>query len=333
MQCYVIRRVKLVYEDPIARESQEFAFPVRFGRSRSQTEVALRCRTDPRDPGSEENKEASLRISRCHLEFVLTEGRPAVINRGSPRITMLNAELLAGPEPKAIADGDIVKIGDLIGFRVKLDAGLVRLTREEPPGAAPVTIESDIKPDLVEYSRSMETSILVIMFTDQVGSTNMADAIGEQAFHKVRRARDKIQSDIVVRRSAGRMVKSTGDGMLCVFQEPKTAIDRAVEIQRSLHAYNADKPAEQHLKMRIGLDMGQVVIDRQLSFDVFGMHVNRAARVMSEADAGEIYLSSSVYDTAKGWTSDADYTITSLGSRKLKGISGEEVLYKVEFKP
>lgn len=325
--------MKLIYEDPVASEKLEFAFPVRFGRSRSQTEVALRCRTNPRDADSDEDKEGSLRISRCHLEFVLKDGRPAVINRGSPRITMLNTDLLAGPDPKTIADGDIVRIGDLIGFRVKIEDGAVRLTREEPPGASPVTIGSDIKPDLVEYSRSMETSILVIMFTDQVGSTNMADAVGEQAFHKVRRARDKIQSEIIGRRSAGRTVKSTGDGMLCVFQEPKTAIDRAVELQRALAAYNGDKPAEQHLKMRIGLDMGQVVIDRQLSFDVFGMHVNRAARVMSEADAGEVYLSASVYDAAKGWISDADYTISSLGSRKLKGISEEEVLYRVEFKP
>ena len=327
--------MKLVYVDPVTKETRTYDLKVvaavRFGRSREDNHVVLRCRKDPLNANSEEDRDFSLKISRHHMEIALQDGRAVVIDRGAKKGTFLDDRQLAANEPHILADGDIVKVSDVVHLRIGVQPGEVRVTREEP-GRTFVTVLGKTEAKTVsEYSKSLETSMMVVLFTDQVGSTKQADTLGEKEFHKLRRKRDKIQTEIVQRGGAGRTVKSTGDGVLCVFNAPQMALERCIEIQRTLKAHNQTVAPGEQIHMRIGVDMGQVAIDRQFNFDVFGMHVNRAARVMSHADGGEILLTKTLYDSVRGWMTRTDISFVSLGEIELKGISEPVHLYRLVY--
>lgn len=324
--------MNLVYEDPVAGESRPFdlsAAPVRFGRSREENSIALRCRKDPSNPQSEEDRELSLLISRHHLEIRLQDGRPVAVDLGSKKGTSLGGRRMEPNLPHPLADGDILRIGDVLQFNVVVQSDAVRLVRAE---SARAIIDPRAARTAADFSRGLETSILVILFTDQVGSTKMADALGDKTFHKIRRARDKIQSDIIGRAGDGRTIKSTGDGLLCVFNAPHVALERAVEVQRAIAAHNQSRPELERVVMRIGLDMGEVAIDREFNFDVFGTHVNRAARVMDKADGGQILMTRAVADTAGAWAASAGHALASVGDVPLKGFADPVPLYRLDYR-
>lgn len=322
--------VKLVYVDPAAAPVMfDLARKkiVRFGRSREDNQVVLRCRKNPDNPSSPEDRDFSLKISRSHLEVILQDGRPAVVDRGSKKGTFLGDRQLAANEPHVLADGDVIRVSDVIGLRVAIGPGEIRVTREEPRRSFSLVLGKSEAKTVSEFSQSMETSRLVVLFTDQVGSTRMADALGEKAFHKVRRRRDKLQTDIIQRDGSGRVVKSTGDGLLCVFHAAVDAVARAVEMQQTLQKHNAEHPGLEQIAMRMGIDMGAVTIDRHFNFDVFGMVVNRASRVMDQAGGGEIVVTQAVREAA----TDIGHAFKPLGLTQLKGISEAEALFRVDY--
>ena len=317
--------MKLVYVDPAA-EPLTFDLArkkiVRFGRAREDNQVVLRCRKNPAGP---EDRDFSLKISRHHLEILLQDGRPAVVDRGSKKGTFLGDRKLAANEPHVLADGDVIAVSDVMHLRVAIGPGEIRVVREEPRRAFSLVLGKTEAKTVSEFSQSMETTRLVVLFTDQVGSTRMADALGEKAFHKVRRRRDRLQTDIIQRDGAGRVVKSTGDGLLCVFHAAPAAVQCAVEVQKALKTHNEEHPDQEQLKMRIGIDQGAVAIDRHFNFDVFGIVVNRASRVMDQAGGGEIVVTKAVHDAA------TEFKYTAMGETRLKGISEAEALFRVDY--
>lgn len=327
--------MKLIYYDPVGNNTQSFDLEkvdaVRFGRARDKNQVVLRCRKDSTDPRSEEDRDFSLKISRQHLQIRLQDGRAVVVDQNAKKGTFLGDRKLATEEPHILADGDVIKISDVLYLRVEIQPGETRLIREEPERSHNLVLGKGEQQTLTNFSKSMETSRLVILFTDQVGSTRMADLVGEKQFHKIRRKRDRIQTEIIKRGGSGRTVKSTGDGLLCVFSSPQAAVERAVEIQRALSEFNASNAEEERIQMRIGLDMGQVTIERQFNFDVFGMHVNRASRVMDKAEGGQILISKNVYDAVKSWLAKSGFRPADLGGFELKGIGEPERLYRIEY--
>src|SRR5918996_2019791 len=89
-----------------------------------------------------------------------------------------------------------------------------------------------------ETSRE-ETSVRVVFFDDMRGSTALKELLAErsdeEAFHELRREHDRLVSEIVGRDGAGEVIKSTGDGLLVLFEKPSIAVERALEIQDRLH--------------------------------------------------------------------------------------------------
>jgi adenylate cyclase len=79
----------------------------------------------------------------------------------------------------------------------------------------------------------------------------------------------------------GRLVKTTGDGMLVEFSSVVDAVSCAVALQRGMAARNVDVPLDQRIEFRIGINMGDVIVDGD---DVYGDGVNVAARLESLAD-------------------------------------------------
>ena len=142
--------------------------------------------------------------------------------------------------------------------------------------------------------------VFVIWFDDVRGSTVMKEEMSrttdESAFQRVRKEHDDLVKEIIERDHAGQVIKSTGDGILAVFWRPSIAIERSAEIQEQLHSHT-------HLSVRIGMDMGEVRFEsdgRQL-LDVFGRHVDWAARAAQLADGGHVCCTRSVYLDAFSW--------------------------------
>ena len=95
----------------------------------------------------------------------------------------------------------------------------------------------------------------------------------------------------------GRIVKTTGDGVLVEFASAVDAVRCAMEIQRGMAERNADIPDDRRVVFRIGINVGDIIIDED---DIYGDGVNIAARLELLASPGEICLSENTYTQIKG---------------------------------
>ena len=172
------------------------------------------------------------------------------------------------------------------------------------------------------FRQSRNTSVLTIMFTDIQGFTRLTEERGDAYSNEVRKNHDALLVPIIERDGAGRVIKHIGDAVMAVFAEPSAAVSRALEIQEALRQYNKNHSDQPPLLVRIGLHMGQVTVEDKMSLDVFGRHVNRASRVEGLAEGGHVYMTYSVFDSAKSWLSEktGDAAWVSHGRYQVKGI-------------
>lgn len=181
-----------------------------------------------------------------------------------------------------------------------------------------------------EYRKKRNTAVLTIMFTDIQGFTALTENKGETYVHELHMQHDKILVDIIEEDHAGIVIKYIGDSIMAVFSEPTAAADKTLKIQRSLHEFNKAHPELDDIKVRIGLHMGQTVIENKMQTDLFGRHVNKASRVESLAAGGHVYISYPVYDSVKSWLMDVKTAGSKFhGSYFLKGISKAEDIYEI----
>ena len=115
-------------------------------------------------------------------------------------------------------------------------------------------------------------------------------------------------------RSGGRLVKSTGDGILATFDSPGAAIRCATALR--------DRLQEVGIEIRAGLHTGEI---QPRGADVGGIAVHVAARVMGAAGAGEVLVSRTVRDLVAG----SDVALEDRGSHALKGIGGDWQLFAI----
>jgi class 3 adenylate cyclase len=170
-----------------------------------------------------------------------------------------------------------------------------------PPSEDDLRQVTDTDLDKVEaFSKTKKTSVLVVFFDDMKGSSvlkqQMTVLSDENVFQDLRREHDELLTQVITRDGVGEVIKSTGDGLLAVFTEPSIAVERALEIQEKLYRHP-------YIHVRIGLDMGQVRAEAAggVQRDLFGRHVDWAARAESLADGGHILVTRSVYTDAFGW--------------------------------
>jgi adenylate cyclase len=127
-----------------------------------------------------------------------------------------------------------------------------------------------------------------------------------------------IRTDLVdpaVAAHRGRIVKTTGDSMLVEFASAVDAARGAVGIQRGMAAQNADVSPDHRLEFRIGLHVGDIIIDEN---DIFGDSVNTAVRLRSIADPGGVCVSDDAYRQIRG---KVEITWDDLGPQPLKNIA------------
>jgi adenylate cyclase len=113
----------------------------------------------------------------------------------------------------------------------------------------------------------------------------------------------------------GRIVKNTGDGFLAEFSSVVDAVRCAVEVQRAMGARNAAVPAEQRIEFRVGINLGDVIVEEH---DIFGDGVNVAARLEALAEPGGICISGIVHDQVRDKLA---YFFEDEGEQKVKNIS------------
>jgi class 3 adenylate cyclase len=196
----------------------------------------------------------------------------------------------------------------------------------------PIELTSQELSSVERYRQLRQTSVLVILFTDLKGFTELTERRGERYALDLLKRHDEILVRAIEEDSGGLVVKHIGDSIMAVFSEPSTAVERALRIQERIRAHNEGNPDDDGLAVRIGLHMGQVAVENQTQIDLFGRHVNRASRVEGLADAGQIYLTYPVFDSARGWLASGtrgSLAWKSHGNWLLKGIKEPVAIYEV----
>jgi len=157
--------------------------------------------------------------------------------------------------------------------------------------------------DVVSYSR--------LMGADEVGTLNSLKA------HR----RDLI--DPVIAGHRGRIVKTTGDGLLVEFASVVDAVICAVAIQLGMFGRNAKEAEDKRIVFRIGINVGDIIIDGD---DIFGDGVNIAARLEALAEPGGVLVSRAVHDQVRD---RLEVAFEDLGERELKNIARPVRVYRV----
>src|SRR3954463_7696500 len=121
-------------------------------------------------------------------------------------------------------------------------------------------------------------------------------------------------TDDLVAKHGGRLVKSTGDGMLLEFPSVVDAVECAVAVQAVMARRNEGVPVDRRMLFRIGINLGDILIEGN---DILGDGVNIAARLEGIAEPGGICISSSAYDQVRG---KVTVEFADLGEQKLKNI-------------
>ncbi len=159
----------------------------------------------------------------------------------------------------------------------------------------------------------MERRLAAILAADVVGYSRLIRADEEGTLARLKALRDEI-IDPKIAEHNGRIVKLMGDGMLVEFASVVDAVRAATEVQRSITEHNARWPEEKRIVFRIGINMGDVVIDGD---DIQGDGVNMAARLEGLAEAGGICISGSVHDQVRD---RLDLAFEDMGEREVKNI-------------
>jgi class 3 adenylate cyclase len=157
--------------------------------------------------------------------------------------------------------------------------------------------------------------LATVLFTDIVGSTERASALGDGAWRALLERHDILVRD-EVQRHRGRFVKSLGDGVLATFDGPSRAISGAIAIREGVRALGLD--------IRAGLHTGECEL--LADDDIGGLAVHIGARISGLAKPGEVLVSSTVRDLIVG----SGWTLTDLGENDLKGVPGPWRIFAVD---
>ena len=167
----------------------------------------------------------------------------------------------------------------------------------------------------------MERRLAAILAADVVGYSRL---MGEDEAGTLERLkslrRELVQPGITERK--GRIVKLMGDGLLAEFPSVVEAVQCAADIQRSMIGREADLPNERRIKLRIGVNLGDIIVEGS---DIYGEGVNVAVRLEALADPGGICISGKVYEEVRNKLPTA---FEDLGEQEVKNIAEPVRVYR-----
>jgi class 3 adenylate cyclase len=155
--------------------------------------------------------------------------------------------------------------------------------------------------------------LVTVLFTDIVGSTERAREVGDRRWRELLDTHDRLAHELV-HREGGKLVKTTGDGILAIFDGPGRAIRCAAALREELRPTGLD--------IRAGLHTGEV---ERRGDDVGGIAVHIGARIMGVAAPGEVLVSRTVRDLVAG----SGIALESRGTHALRGVGDDWPLFAV----
>jgi adenylate cyclase len=161
--------------------------------------------------------------------------------------------------------------------------------------------------------KRVERRLAAVMAADVAGYSRLMGADEEGTLGKLKALRKTLVDPKIVEHR-GRVVKTTGDGMLVEFASVVDAARCAVEVQRDMAVQNADVPQDSRIEFRIGVHVGDVIIDDD---DIFGDGVNIAARLEGIAEPGCVCISDDAHRQIRG---KVDFSYNDMGLQTLKNI-------------
>jgi adenylate cyclase len=160
----------------------------------------------------------------------------------------------------------------------------------------------------------VERRLAAVLAADVAGYSRLMGANEEGTLARLKVVRRALV-DPVIAAHRGRIVKNTGDGVLVEFASAVDAVRSSAEVQRGMAEQNAALPQDQRIEFRIGIHVGDIMIDDN---DIFGDGVNIAARLEGIAEAGGVCISDDAYRQVRGKVGLACY---DLGLQTLKNIA------------
>ena len=169
---------------------------------------------------------------------------------------------------------------------------------------------------------SQTRRLAAILAADVVGYSRLIGADEEGTLERLKALRRDV-IDPRISQHHGRIVKTTGDGLLVEFSSVVDALRCATEVQKMMAERNLNVPPETRIEFRVGIHQGDIVVD---DGDIFGDGVNVAARLETLADPGGICVSARVQEDAAG---KLDLTFEDMGEQSLKNIARPVRVYRV----
>lgn len=159
----------------------------------------------------------------------------------------------------------------------------------------------------------VERRLTAVLAADVAGYSRLTGADEEGTLSRLKAHRENL-IDRKISEHRGRVVKTTGDGLLLEFPSVVDAVRCAVQVQQGMERRNAEIPAEKQIRFRVGINVGDIIID---SDDIYGDGVNIAARLEGLAEPGGICISDDAYRQVRD---KLDYRFEDLGEQQLKNI-------------
>src|ERR1700704_5674091 len=156
--------------------------------------------------------------------------------------------------------------------------------------------------------------LAAILAADVAGYSRLMGGDEEGTLERLKEHR-RLLVDPKIAEHHGRIVKTTGDGLLVEFASVVDAVRCAVEVQREMADRNSGVPADRRIEFRIGINVGDIIID---DGDIFGDGVNVAARLEALAEPGGICVSRVVRDQVRD---KLDFAFADMGGQQVKNIA------------
>ena len=164
--------------------------------------------------------------------------------------------------------------------------------------------------------------LAAILAADVAGYSRLTGRDEEGTLERLRKLRRELINPAVALHR-GRVVKTTGDGILIEFPSVVDAVRCALDVQRGMDGLNVDVPADQRIEFRVGINLGDVVVEGE---DLLGDGVNVAARLEGISNPGGICISDAAYQQVRD---KLDVTFKDTGEQQLKNIARRVRVYRV----
>ncbi|SDJ93310.1 MULTISPECIES: adenylate/guanylate cyclase domain-containing protein [Bradyrhizobium] len=179
-------------------------------------------------------------------------------------------------------------------------------------------------PTAIEPVAAQRRRLMAVMLADVVGYSRMMSRSEDETHARFAgHARELI--DPTVDKYNGHLVRSMGDGLLVEFSSAVDAVRCALDIQRGLAARQVNEKEKDRIRLRIGINTGDVLVDQR---DLYGNSVNIAARLEALASPGTVCVSQSIYDQTRALP---QFFFADRGERRVKNIPYPVHVYEVAY--